>query len=135
MQLIEKSEFNCAWYNDKDWSCRKWEKKKKWRERFKKNWLRSYMHVNLWWFWFFGPVWYMCLKTENCCLKIFVEIRVGEKCVEMREMLFKMLLWHMACLLCLNLKSVVALKTKLYFSRFPLCLSLFIYLFIYFWDS
>ena len=26
-----------------------------------------------------GPVWYMCLKTENCCLKIFVEKRVGEK--------------------------------------------------------
>ena len=26
-----------------------------------------------------GPVWYMCLKTENCCLKIFLEIRVGEK--------------------------------------------------------
>ena len=26
-----------------------------------------------------GPVWYMCLKTENCCLKIFMEIRVGEK--------------------------------------------------------
>ena len=26
-----------------------------------------------------GPVWYMCLKTENCCLKIFVKIRVGEK--------------------------------------------------------
>ena len=26
-----------------------------------------------------GSVWYMCLKTENCCLKIFVEIRVGEK--------------------------------------------------------
>ena len=25
------------------------------------------------------PVWYMCLKTENCCLKIFMEIRVGEK--------------------------------------------------------
>ena len=25
------------------------------------------------------PVWYMCLKTENCCLKTFVEIRVGEK--------------------------------------------------------
>ena len=24
-------------------------------------------------------VWYMCLKTENCCLKTFVEIRVGEK--------------------------------------------------------
>ena len=37
-----------------------------------------------------GPVWYTCLKTENCCLKIFVEIRVGEKkSVEMREMLFK----------------------------------------------
>ena len=27
----------------------------------------------------YGPVWYVCLKTENCCLKIFVEIRVGEK--------------------------------------------------------
>ena len=27
----------------------------------------------------YGPVWYMCLKTENCCLKTFVEIRVGEK--------------------------------------------------------
>ena len=26
-----------------------------------------------------GAVWYMCLKTENCCLKTFVEIRVGEK--------------------------------------------------------
>ena len=26
-----------------------------------------------------GSVWYMCLKTENCCLKIFVKIRVGEK--------------------------------------------------------
>ena len=26
-----------------------------------------------------GPVWYMCLKTENCCLKTFVEIRVGGK--------------------------------------------------------
>ena len=21
----------------------------------------------------------MCLKTENCCLKIFMKIRVGEK--------------------------------------------------------
>ena len=28
---------------------------------------------------FVGPVWYVCLKTENCCLKTFVEIRVGEK--------------------------------------------------------
>ena len=27
-------------------------------------------------------VWYMCLKTENCCLKLFVEIRVGEKVYE-----------------------------------------------------
>ena len=27
----------------------------------------------------YKPVWYMCLKTENCCLKTFVEIRVGEK--------------------------------------------------------
>ena len=26
-----------------------------------------------------GAVWYVCLKTENCCLKIFVKIRVGEK--------------------------------------------------------
>ena len=26
-----------------------------------------------------GLVWYVCLKTENCCLKIFVEVRVGEK--------------------------------------------------------
>ena len=25
------------------------------------------------------PVWYGCLKIENCCLKKFVEIRVGEK--------------------------------------------------------
>ena len=24
----------------------------------------------------------MCLKTENCCLKIFVEIHVGEKMCE-----------------------------------------------------
>ena len=23
--------------------------------------------------------WYVCLKTENCYLKTFVEIRVGEK--------------------------------------------------------
>ena len=29
-----------------------------------------------------GAVWYMCLKTENCCLKTFVEIRVGEKVYE-----------------------------------------------------
>ena len=26
-----------------------------------------------------GPVWYMCLKIKNCCLKIFMEICVGEK--------------------------------------------------------
>ena len=26
-----------------------------------------------------GSVWYICLKTKNCCLKIFVEIRVNEK--------------------------------------------------------
>ena len=26
-----------------------------------------------------GPVWFVCLKTENCCLKTFVKIRVGEK--------------------------------------------------------
>ena len=29
-----------------------------------------------------GPVWYMCLKTKNCCLNFFVEIRVGEKVCE-----------------------------------------------------
>ena len=26
-----------------------------------------------------GDVWYMHLKIENCCLKIYVEICVGEK--------------------------------------------------------
>ena len=26
-----------------------------------------------------GSVWYVCLKTENCYLKIFVKIRVSEK--------------------------------------------------------
>ena len=29
-----------------------------------------------------SPVWYVCLKIENCCLKIFVEICVGEKVCE-----------------------------------------------------
>ena len=29
-----------------------------------------------------GGVWYMHLKTENCCLKTCVEIRVGEKMCE-----------------------------------------------------
>ena len=27
----------------------------------------------------YGFVWYVCLKTKNCCLKIFMEIRVSEK--------------------------------------------------------
>ena len=31
---------------------------------------------------YLGPVWYMCLKTENCCLKTFVEIHVSEKVCE-----------------------------------------------------
>ena len=31
---------------------------------------------------FMGPVWYMCLKIKNCYLKIFMEIRVGEKVCE-----------------------------------------------------
>ena len=35
----------------------------------------SFVHMTK----YLGPVWYMCLKTENCCLKTFVEIRVGEK--------------------------------------------------------
>ena len=26
-----------------------------------------------------GPVWYMCLKTENFYLKTFMKIRMGEK--------------------------------------------------------
>ena len=30
-------------------------------------------------FTYLGPVWYMCLKTKNCCLKNFVEIRIDEK--------------------------------------------------------
>ena len=24
-------------------------------------------------------VWYVCLKTKNCCLKTFMKIRVGKK--------------------------------------------------------
>ena len=28
---------------------------------------------------YLGPDWFVCLKTKNCCLKTFVEIRVGEK--------------------------------------------------------
>ena len=31
----------------------------------------------------------MCLKIKNCYLKIFIEIRVDKKCVEIRKMLFK----------------------------------------------
>ena len=38
-------------------------------------------------------VWYMCLKTENCCLKIFVEILWVKKCVKLREILFKNWKW------------------------------------------
>ena len=28
------------------------------------------------------PIWYMCLKTENYCLKTFVKICVNEKMCE-----------------------------------------------------
>ena len=28
------------------------------------------------------PVWYMCLKIENCCLKTFLKIHVDEKMCE-----------------------------------------------------
>ena len=28
---------------------------------------------------YFGSVWFVCLKTENYCLKIFVEMRVSEQ--------------------------------------------------------
>ena len=31
----------------------------------------------------------MCLKIENCCLKFFMEIRVGEKVCGIRKILFK----------------------------------------------
>ena len=31
------------------------------------------------WFEWHRAVWFMCLKTENYCLKIFVKIHVGEK--------------------------------------------------------
>ena len=30
----------------------------------------------------YGSVWYMCLKIENYCLKIFVKIRMSEKIYE-----------------------------------------------------
>ena len=31
----------------------------------------------------------MCLKTENCCLKTFVEIRVGRKVYEVVDLSMK----------------------------------------------
>ena len=31
----------------------------------------------------------MCLKIKNCYLKIYIEICVDKKCVEIRKMLFK----------------------------------------------
>ena len=34
------------------------------------------LHENL------GSVWYIYLKIENCCLKIFVEIHIGKKIYE-----------------------------------------------------
>ena len=37
--------------------------------------MRTYFSV----FPHFGAVWYVCLKTENYCLKTFMKIRVGEK--------------------------------------------------------
>ena len=40
-----------------------------------------------------GSVWYVCLKIENCCLKTFVEIHVGEKIYWIRKMLFKNWKW------------------------------------------
>ena len=38
---------------------------------------------------YYGSVWYMCLKIENYYLKTFVKIRVGEKYIKIRVMLFK----------------------------------------------
>ena len=48
-------------------------KKKEKRKKRKKKGINFQNTVNI------GPVWFVCLKTENCYLKIFVEIRVGEK--------------------------------------------------------
>ena len=36
-----------------------------------------------------GPVWYMYLKTKNCCLNFFWKYVWVKKCVEIHEMLFK----------------------------------------------
>ena len=41
-------------------------------------------------------VWYMCFKTENCCLKTFMEILVGKKvCENTRNVIYKlkMIIW------------------------------------------
>ena len=35
----------------------------------------------------------MCLKIKNCYLKIYIEICVDKKCVEIRKMLFKNWKW------------------------------------------
>ena len=45
----------------------------------KRNVLNTIWKIGIWLWNHLGPVWYVCLKTENCCLKIFVEVRVGEK--------------------------------------------------------
>ena len=39
-------------------------------------------HVHLNCSGYIRSVWYMYLKTENCCLKTFVKIRVGENAYE-----------------------------------------------------
>ena len=39
-------------------------------------------HVHLNCSGYIRSIWYMYLKTENCCLKTFVKIRVGENAYE-----------------------------------------------------
>ena len=51
-------------------------KPNKWSIIFHGNFICPSLHPSL------RPVWYMCLKTKNYCLKIFVKIRVGEKVCE-----------------------------------------------------
>ena len=48
-------------------------KKKRKKEKKKKKEVLRLPNTHL------ESIWYVCLKTENCCLKKFVKIRMGEK--------------------------------------------------------
>ena len=48
-------------------------KKKRKKEKKKKKEVLRLPNTHL------EPVWYVCLKTENCCLKKFVKIHMDEK--------------------------------------------------------